>query len=118
MRNYPRQQTESPRQEDLSVTKAQNFNKFQSAHHLYSKEPVEEPNDDTVIEEEIKVDSNKFMNRFNSVRDELICVDYVDDDVIDASAIIDEELDQKEEIAKAELDQQMEFEIPAEFMQK
>lgn len=46
-----------------------------------------------MIEEEIKVDSNKFMNRFNSVRDELICVDYVDDDIIDASAIIDEELD-------------------------
>jgi len=46
-----------------------------------------------VIEEEIKVDSSKFMNRFNSVRDELICVDYVEDDDIDTSAIIDEELD-------------------------
>ena len=46
--------------------------------------------DDTLIEEEIKVD-NKFMNRFNSVKDDIICVDYVDD-LVDASALIEEEL--------------------------
>jgi hypothetical protein len=80
--------------------------------------PDEELIDDTLIEEEIKVDA-KFVNRFNSIKDDLICVEYVDDDLVDASALIEEELQNKEDVLlhqNSVFDQNMSFEVPPEFV--